>query len=85
MSKLVNDKAFGQTVSSKIKIGDLVSWSEWIIEDNDIGEAVFFGTVIDKVTRIQGGRAVIIIIVACSKTGFSLSLNPFQLTVEETI
>ena len=84
MSKLVNDKAFGDSISSKIKIGSLVSWSEWMIADNDLVEAIYYGTVVEKITKIEGNRPISIVLVACSKTGEIISLNPFQLRIEET-
>ena len=84
MSKLVSDNPFGASLSSKIEIGTLVSWTEWMISDNDLVEEVYYGTVIEKITKIEGDRPIIVIIVACSKTGDIISLNPFQLRVEET-
>jgi len=84
MSKLENNRPFGAILSSKIKIGDLVSWSEWKVVDNLIDEDIYYGTVIEKVTKINGGRHVIIVLVACSDTGDIISLNPFQLRLKET-
>ena len=84
MSKLANEIPFGGTLSSKMKIGSLVSWSEWLISDDDLVEEVFYGTIVEKITKIQGKRSICVIVVACSKTGEILSLNPFQLRVEET-
>ena len=84
MSKLVSDNPFGASLSSKIETGTLVSWTEWMISDNDLVEEVYYGTVIEKITKIEGDRPIIVIIVACSKTGDIISLNPFQLRVEET-
>ena len=71
-------------LSSNIKIGALVSWAEWMIIDNSLIEEIHYGTVVEKISRIQGGRPICIIKVACSKTGEVLSLNPFQLRLEET-
>ena len=85
MSKLVSDLPFGGILSSKMKIGDLVSWAEWMIADNSLIEEVFYGTIVEKLTKIEGNRPICIIMVACSKTGEVLSLNPFQLRFEETI
>jgi len=68
-----------------MKIGDLVSWAEWMIADNSLIEEVFYGTIVEKLTKIEGNRPICIIMVACSKTGEVLSLNPFQLRLEETI
>ena len=84
MSKLENKGALGDTISYGFKLGDLVSWSEWMIVDNDIVEVIYYGTIIDKVAKIMGGRPVRVIMVACSKTGDIISLSPFQLRVEET-
>ena len=84
MSKLVSDRAFGETLAAKLIIGDLVSWSEWMIEDNNVVEMVFYGTIVKKIIKIQGNRGVSVIMVACSKTGEIISLNPFQLRLEET-
>ena len=84
MSKLVNDIPFGGILSSGMEIGSLVSWSEWMISDNDLIEEVFYGTIVEKVTKIQGNRPICVVIVACSKTGEILSLNPFQLRLENT-
>ncbi len=71
-------------MSIEMKIGSLVSWSEWAIEDNSIVEVVHYGTIVEKVTKIEGKRQVCVIIVTCSKTGDILSLNPFQLRIEDT-
>ena len=71
-------------MSYGLELGDLVSWSEWMIVDNDIAEVVYYGTIIDKIAKIMGGRSVRVIIVACSKTGDIISLSPFQLRLEET-
>jgi len=84
MSKLVSDLPFGGILSSRMKIGSLVSWSEWMIADNDLIEAIYYGTIVEKITNIEGNRPVCVIRVACSKTGEVLSLNPFQLRLEET-
>jgi len=84
MSKLVNDRPFGESFSLKLNLGDLVSWSEWMIEDNNVVEMVFYGTIVKKIIKIQGNRGVSVIMVACSKTGEIISLNPFQLRLEET-
>jgi len=84
MSKLVSDLPFGGILSSKTKIGDLVSWAEWMIADNSLIEEVFYGTIVEKLTKIEGNRPICIIMVACSKTGEVLSLNPFQLRLEKT-
>ena len=84
MSKLVSDLPFGGILSSKMKIGDLVSWVEWMIADNSLIEEVFYGTIVEKLTKIEGNRPICIIMVACSKTGEVLSLNPFQLRLEKT-
>ncbi len=84
MSKLVSDRPFGGILSSKFSLGDLVSWSEWMIVDNDISEVVFYGTIVEKKTKIEGQRSICVVMVACSKTGEIISLNPFQLRVEET-
>lgn len=84
MSKLENKGALGDTISYGFKLGDLVSWSEWMIVDNDIVEVIYYGTIIDKVAKIMGGRPVRIISVACSKTGEIISLSPFQLRLQET-
>ena len=84
MSKLVNNVPFGDKIASKMKIGTLVSWGEWMVDDNDLIEEVYYGTIVDKITKIEGNRPVIVIVVACSKTGNILSLNPFQIRIEET-
>ena len=84
MSKLVSDRAFGETLAAKLIIGDLVSWSEWMIADNDLLEIVYYGTIVEKIIKIEGNRPICIIMVACSKTGEIISLNPFQLRLEET-
>jgi hypothetical protein len=84
MSELQNDKAFGSYMASRFKIGSLVSWSEWKIVDNMIDEDIFYGTVVDKTIKINGGRRVTIVKVACSDTGDIISLNPFQLRLQET-
>ena len=84
MSKLVSDLPFGGTLSSKMKIGDLVSWQAWMVKDKSLIEEVFYGTIVEKITKTEGSRPVCIIMVACSKTGEVLSLNPFQLRLEET-
>jgi hypothetical protein len=84
MSKLQNDRAFGSFMATRFKIGSLVSWSEWKIVDNSIEEDAYYGTVISKTTKIEGGRRVCIIKVACSSTGDTLYLNPFQLRLEDT-
>ena len=84
MSKLVSDLPFGGILSSKMNIGDLVSWVEWMIADNSLIEEVFYGTIVEKLTKIEGNRPICIIMVACSKTGEVLSLNPFQLRLEKT-
>lgn len=84
MSKLVNEMPFGGLLSSKMKVGSLVSWAEWIIADNNLIEEVYYGTIVDKIAKIEGSRSIVIILVACSKTGEILSLNPFQLRLEET-
>tara|TARA_B100000963_G_scaffold342503_1_gene343416 strand:+ start:619 stop:876 length:258 start_codon:yes stop_codon:yes gene_type:complete len=79
-----NNKPFGAFMASEFKIGALVSWSEWKIVDNMIDEDVFYGTVVEKITKINGGRSVSVIKVACSDTGEIISLNPFQLRLQET-
>jgi len=84
MSKLGNDNPFGASLSSKIKIGSLVSWTEWMISDNDLIEEVFYGTVVGKIVKIEGNRPICVVSVACSKTGEIISLNPFQIRIEET-
>ena len=84
MSKLSSDAPFGASLSLKIKIGALVSWTEWMISDNDLVEEVYYGTVLEKITKIEGDRSVAVIVVACSKTGETISLNPFQIRIEET-
>lgn len=84
MTKLQNDKAFGHHMATRFKIGSLVSWSEWKIVDNSIGEDVFYGTVVEKNIKMEGGRRVTIVRVACSGTGDIISLNPFQLRLQET-
>ena len=84
MSKLENNVPFGGILSSKMKIGSLVSWSEWTIVDSLMCEVLHYGTVVEKITTIKGKRPVCIIKVACSNTGDILSLNPFQLRLEET-
>ena len=84
MSKLVSDIPFGGILSSEMKIGDLVSWAAWMIKDKSLIEAVHYGTIIKKITKIEGNRPVCIIKVACSLTGDVLDLNPFQLRLEET-
>jgi hypothetical protein len=81
---LINDVPFGGMLSSNIKIGALVSWTEWMIIDNSLIEEIHYGTVVEKISTIQGGRPICIIKVACSKTGEVLSLNPFQLRLKET-
>ncbi len=85
MSKLANSGSFGESFSNKFSLGDLVSWTEWMIADNDLIEAIYYGTIIEKITKIEGNRSVCVIIVACSETGHSISLNPFQIRIEETI
>jgi len=84
MSKLVNSAPFGASLTIKMKVGALVSWTEWMISDNDLIEEVFYGTIVEKITKMEGNRAVSVIVVACSKTGDIISLNPFQLRLEET-
>ena len=84
MSKLVNDVPFGANLASKMKVGSLVSWSEWMIADNDLIEAVYYGTIVEKISKMEGNRQVCVVMVACSKTGDIISLNPFQLRIEET-
>ena len=84
MSKLQNDKAFGESLALKMKIGALVSWTEWMISDNDLIEEVYYGTIVEKITKIEGNRTVCVVIVICSGTGDTISLNPFQLRIEET-
>ena len=71
-------------MATRFKIGSLVSWSEWKIVDNMIDEDIYYGTVVEKATKINGGRRVTIILVACSDTGDIISLNPFQLRLKET-
>ena len=75
---------FGGILSSKMKIGDLVSWAAWMVKDKSVIEAVHYGTIIKKITKVEGNRPICIIMVACSKTGDILSLNPFQLRLQET-
>ena len=84
MSKLVNDKPFGHLMVKKFKIGSLVSWSEWKIVDNMMDEDIHYGVIINKITKIEGSRSICVIQVACSKTNEIISLNPFQLRIEET-
>ena len=84
MSKLVNNAPFGASLALKMKIGTLVSWTEWMISDNDLIEEVYYGTIVEKITRVEGDRHVSVVMVACSKTGEIISLNPFQLRIEET-
>jgi hypothetical protein len=84
MSKLQNNKAFGSYMATRFKIGCLVSWSEWKVVDNMIDEDIYYGTVLEKDLKTEGGRRVVVINVACSKTGNIISLNPFQLRLEET-
>ena len=84
MSKLVSDIPFGGVLSSKMKIGALVSWASWMVKDKSLIEEVYYGTIVEKVTQISGNRPICVIMVACSKTGEILSLNPFQLRLEET-
>jgi hypothetical protein len=67
-----------------MRVGSLVSWTEWMIADNDLVEEVFYGTIVEKITKVEGTRPICVIMVACSKTGEILSLNPFQLRLEET-
>jgi len=78
------DKFLGSRISSNFKIGSLVTWSEWKIVDNVIDEDIYYGIVVEKTTRIQGTRPVVIIKVACTATGEIISLNPFQLRLEDT-
>ena len=85
MLNSMNNNPFGSKLASKMKIGALVSWCEWMIADNNLIEAVFYGVIVGKTTKIEGNRAVCIIKVACSKTGEVLLLNPFQLRIEEPI
>jgi len=84
MSKLVSDLPFGGILSSSMKVGALVSWAEWMIADNSLIEEIYYGTIVEKTTKIEGNRPICVIMVACSKTGEILSLNPFQLRLEET-
>ena len=84
MSSLDNNQPFGAFMASRYKIGSLVSWSEWKIVDNAIDEDIFYGTVVGKTIKINGGRPVTIVKVACSDTGEIISLNPFQLRLQET-
>ena len=84
MSKLKNKNAFGESLSADMKIGLLVSWSEWMIADNDLVEVIYYGTIVEKIKKTEGNRPICIIKVACSRTGDIISLNPFQLRVEET-
>ena len=74
----------GSRIATIYKIGSLVTWSEWKIVDNTIDEDIFYGTVIEKTSMVKGGRRVCIIKVACFDTGEIISLNPFQLRLEET-
>ena len=85
MSKLESKRAFGEIISSNMKIGDLVSWSEWEIEDSTVLEKTSYGTIVEKIIQISGNRPVSIIKVACSRTGNILELNPFQIRIKETI
>ncbi len=84
MSKLVNELPFGATLAEKMLPGVLVSWSEWMITDNDLIEVIYYGTIVNKSIKIEGNRPIIVIKVACSDSGEILSLNPFQLRIEET-
>tara|TARA_E500000305_G_C3977105_1_gene214868 strand:- start:250 stop:495 length:246 start_codon:yes stop_codon:yes gene_type:complete len=80
----VSEIPFGGILSSKMKIGSLVSWAEWKIADNDLVDEVYYGTIVDKITKIEGNRSIVVVLVACSKTGDIISLNPFQLRLEGT-
>lgn len=71
-------------MATRFKIGSLVSWSEWKIVDNMIDEDIFYGIVVEKIIKLNGGRPVTIIKVACSRTNEIISLNPFQLRLKET-
>jgi len=84
MSKMKSDRPFGSFMATRFKIGSLVSWSEWKVVNNSMDEDIYYGTVIEKVTKINGGRPVTIIKVACSDSGEIISLNPFQLRLQET-
>ena len=84
MSNLVSDVPFGGILSSNMKIGDLVSWTEWKVENKVIVDAVFYGTIVEKTTSVSGNRPICVIKVVCSKTGNILKLNPFQLRLEKT-
>lgn len=84
MSKLTNNSMLGSRIATIYKIGSLVTWSEWKIVDNTIDEDIFYGTVIEKTSMVKGGRRVCIIKVACFDTGEIISLNPFQLRLQDT-
>ena len=84
MSKLVSDLPFGGIISADMKIGSLVSWSEWMIADNNLIEEIYYGIIVNKIAKVEGSRPICVVIVACSKTGDILSLNPFQLRLENT-
>ena len=71
-------------MASRFKIGSLVSWSEWKVVDNMIDEDIYYGIVVEKSTKINGGRHVTVVHVACSDSGEIISLNPFQLRLQET-
>ena len=79
-----NDKPFGSSMASDMKKGDLVSWLAWMIKEKSLIEEVHYGTIVKKISKIEGNRAICIIMVACSKTGDILSLNPFQLRLQDT-
>jgi|21_taG_2_1085346.scaffolds.fasta_scaffold193863_2 hypothetical protein len=84
MSKLVSSGSFGERFSAQYELGTLVSWSEWTVVNNNVEETVYYGTIVEKQTKILGGRGVSIVLVACSDSGDVISLNPFQLRVEAT-
>ena len=84
MSKLANNVPFGGILSSKMKQGDLVSWSEWLVEDKKLLEHKTYGTILSIDSKVQGHRDICIIKVVCSETGLVLEMDAFQIRIEET-
>ena len=84
MSKLISESAFGEQISSDMKIGDLVSWSEWMVIEGELIENIFYGTIISKVTSIEGNRPISLLNIACSISTEIITLSPFQIRIKET-
>ena len=61
MSKLVNELPFGATLAEKMIPGVLVSWSEWMITDNDLIEVIYYGTIVNKSIKIPNTNVLFMI------------------------